>query len=89
MQFLYLKRIVENNAFDQIYHEHLLYYNLRTLARLLDRHGLAQRESQPSHARQEQPTIERADWWLTEPDVGGDIDGMGRWMDILETHEPR
>lgn len=40
VQFLYMKRIVENNAFDQIYHEHLLYYNLRTIQRLLSRHGL-------------------------------------------------
>ncbi len=29
IQFLYMKRIVENDAFDQIYHEHLLYYNVR------------------------------------------------------------
>ena len=41
VQFLYMKRIVENLAFDQIYHEHLLYYNLRPLERLLGRHGLA------------------------------------------------
>src|SRR5208282_4168448 len=41
VQFLYMKRIVENLAFDQIYHEHLLYYNLRTLETLLNRHGLA------------------------------------------------
>jgi SAM-dependent methyltransferase len=41
VQFLYMKRIVENLAFDQIYHEHLLYYNLRPLERLLDRHGMA------------------------------------------------
>ena len=40
VQFLYMKRIVENLAFDQIYHEHLLYYNLRTLETLLSRHGL-------------------------------------------------
>jgi SAM-dependent methyltransferase len=40
VQFLYMKRIVENLAFDQIYHEHLLYYNLETLQRLLSRHGL-------------------------------------------------
>jgi SAM-dependent methyltransferase len=40
IQFLYMKRIVENDAFDQIYHEHLLYYNVRTLDRLLQRHGL-------------------------------------------------
>lgn len=41
IQFLYMKRIVENDAFDQIYHEHLLYYNVRTLDHLLRRHGLA------------------------------------------------
>jgi len=36
-----MKRIVENLAFDQIYHEHLLYYNLKTIETLLNRHGLA------------------------------------------------
>jgi SAM-dependent methyltransferase len=40
VQFLYMKKIVENLAFDQIYHEHLLYYNLRNLDALLTRHGL-------------------------------------------------
>ena len=40
VQFLYMKRIVENNAFDQIYHEHLLYYNLHNIEILLNRHGL-------------------------------------------------
>ncbi len=41
VQFLYMKRIVENLAFDQIYHEHLLYYNLKNIETLLSRHGLA------------------------------------------------
>lgn len=41
VQFLYMKRIVENLAFDQIYHEHLLYYNLTTIEVLLRRHGLS------------------------------------------------
>jgi SAM-dependent methyltransferase len=40
VQFLYMKRIMENVAFDQIYHEHLLYYNLATIQVLLARHGL-------------------------------------------------
>lgn len=40
LQFLYMKSIVENGAFDQIYHEHLLYYTLRTVEVLLSRHGL-------------------------------------------------
>lgn len=41
VQFLYMKCIVENLAFDQIYHEHLLYYNLNTIEILLNRHGLS------------------------------------------------
>ncbi len=40
VQFLYMKRIVENLAFDQIYHEHLLYYNVNTIEVLLNHHGL-------------------------------------------------
>ena len=40
VQFLYMKRIMENLAFDQIYHEHLLYYNLKTIEVLLNRHGM-------------------------------------------------
>lgn len=40
-QFLYMKRIMENLAFDQIYHEHLLYYNLKNIETLLNRHGLS------------------------------------------------
>lgn len=40
VQFLYMKRILENLAFDQIYHEHLLYYNLRNIQTLLGQHGL-------------------------------------------------
>ncbi len=40
VQCLYMKQIVENVAFDQVYHEHLLYYTVRTLRTLLERHGL-------------------------------------------------
>ena len=41
VQFLYMKNILENLAFDQIYHEHLLYYNLGPIEVLLTRHGLS------------------------------------------------
>jgi 2-polyprenyl-3-methyl-5-hydroxy-6-metoxy-1,4-benzoquinol methylase len=41
VQFLYMKSIMENLAFDQIYHEHLLYYTLKTIEVLLNRHGLS------------------------------------------------
>ena len=40
VQCLYMKCIVEHTAFDQIYHEHLTYYTLQSLERLLSRHGL-------------------------------------------------
>ena len=40
VQFLYMKSIMENCAFDQIYHEHLLYYTLKTINTLLNLHGL-------------------------------------------------
>ena len=48
------------------------------------RKGLAQREGEPSNARQEQPTIERADWWITEPDVGRVADGVEARVDRLK-----
>ena len=40
VQFLYMKSIMKNVAFDQIYHEHLLYYNLNTLEFLLSLYDL-------------------------------------------------
>jgi hypothetical protein len=40
VQAIYLGGMIENTAFDQIYHEHLCYYTLRTLERLFDLHGL-------------------------------------------------
>lgn len=40
VQAIYLGGMVENTAFDQVYHEHLCYYTLRSLEALLVRHGL-------------------------------------------------
>ena len=40
VQAIYLGGMLENTAFDQIYHEHLCYYSLRSLSALLERHGL-------------------------------------------------
>jgi len=48
VQFLYMKEILGNVAFDQIYHEHLVYYTLQTLETLLHRHGLALFDAEPS-----------------------------------------
>lgn len=40
VQAIYLGGMVENTAFDQVYHEHLCYYTLRSLSALLEPHGL-------------------------------------------------
>jgi C-methyltransferase-like protein/putative zinc binding protein/methyltransferase family protein len=40
VQAIFLGGMVENTAFDQVYHEHLCYYTLRSLRALLRRHGL-------------------------------------------------
>ncbi|MEL6748784.1 MAG: class I SAM-dependent methyltransferase [Pseudomonadota bacterium] len=39
-EFVYLPTIIKNNTFDQIYHEHLLYYTLHSFARLLASHRM-------------------------------------------------
>ena len=40
VQAIYLGGMLDNVAFDQIYHEHLCYYTLRSLNFLLKQHGL-------------------------------------------------
>jgi SAM-dependent methyltransferase len=40
VQFIYMKLMQENTAFDQVYHEHLLYYTLKTIDTLLRMHNL-------------------------------------------------
>jgi SAM-dependent methyltransferase len=37
----YLKRLLDDCEFDTIYHEHICYYSLTAVQRLLSRHGLA------------------------------------------------
>ncbi len=40
VQAIYLGGMLENTAFDQVYHEHLCYYTLKSLQALLEPHGL-------------------------------------------------
>ena len=49
-----------------------------------DSKGLEKRQGQPSHARPELAAIERADWWITEPDVGRVADGVAARVDRLK-----
>lgn len=39
-EFIYLPEMINNCAYDQIYHEHLLYYSLSSFQRLLKKFGL-------------------------------------------------
>ena len=39
-EFIYLPQMMKSCAFDQIYHEHLVYYSLSSFGELLRRHGL-------------------------------------------------
>src|SRR3989442_7611889 len=36
----YLLNTIENNEFDQIYHEHMFYYSIRSMQALLAQHGM-------------------------------------------------
>jgi SAM-dependent methyltransferase len=40
VQAIYLGDMLENNSFDNVYHEHVSYYTLKPLLRLFDRFGL-------------------------------------------------
>jgi 2-polyprenyl-3-methyl-5-hydroxy-6-metoxy-1,4-benzoquinol methylase len=40
VEFPHLMRLVEDNQFDTIYHEHFSYFSLLTVARIFGRHGL-------------------------------------------------
>jgi SAM-dependent methyltransferase len=40
VQAIYLGGMLDNLAFDQIYHEHLVYYTLRSIEALFSQHGL-------------------------------------------------
>lgn len=40
VQAIYLGGMIDNLAFDQVYHEHLVYYTLRSIEGLLAQHGL-------------------------------------------------
>lgn len=46
-EFPYVRNLVENCAFDTIYHEHVFYYSLCALAPLFERHGLFLNDALP------------------------------------------
>jgi hypothetical protein len=40
LEVAYVRDLIASNAFDTIYHEHLFYYSIKSLAALVERHGL-------------------------------------------------
>jgi C-methyltransferase C-terminal domain/Putative zinc binding domain/Methyltransferase domain len=40
LEFPHVLRLIDENQFDTIYHEHFSYFSLHTVASILDRHGL-------------------------------------------------
>jgi DNA (cytosine-5)-methyltransferase 1 len=49
-----------------------------------DSTGLEERKSESSNARTELASIERADWWESEPDVGRVANGVADRVDRLK-----
>ena len=47
-EFIYLPQMIKNLAFDQIYHEHLLYYSLNSFQKLLNQFDLELFDAQMS-----------------------------------------
>jgi hypothetical protein len=41
LEFPHVLRLIDENQFDTIYHEHFSYFSLHTVATILERHGLA------------------------------------------------
>ena len=48
---------------------------------------LEERKGQPSYARQELKAAQRADWWITEPDVGRVADVLADRLDLFGADE--
>jgi SAM-dependent methyltransferase len=63
LEFPHLERLIEENQFDTIYHEHFSYFSLGTIARLADRHGLKlfDVEQLPTHGGSLRVYLTRAD----------------------------
>jgi SAM-dependent methyltransferase len=69
----YAGDLVEKNAFDTIYHEHLSYFTIRSLAALFDRHGMRvfDVERMPVHGGSIFVSVSHGDGpWPVRPSVG-------------------
>ena len=97
VQFLYMKRIIENLAFDQIYHEHLLFYNLKTIEVLLNRHGLSMFDAYLSpihggsiigfvtHKNKKEPSLRLQK--LRQTEIGEKSNGFNTYLEFADRIE--
>src|SRR5262249_28452701 len=73
LEFPHLERLINENQFDTIYHEHFSYFSLVTIGRLATKHGLKvfDVEHLPTHGGSLRVYLSRADAaHATSPNVG-------------------
>ena len=93
-EFIYLPEMVKSCAYDQIYHEHLLYYTIRSFDTFLMQHGLSiyDAELAPIHGgtciayitHSETAKKTEALHKLEELEVSGGFDGIGVYQDFAK-----
>jgi SAM-dependent methyltransferase len=98
IEVAYLVRLIEGNQFDTIYHEHLMYYTLTSVERVLARHGLRVFDVETLsthggslrlfvvHDADPRPTGERVEALRQAEEEAGyrSLEGYGGWKRRLE-----
>jgi SAM-dependent methyltransferase len=86
----YLVDMIEQGAFDTIYHEHVSYWALRPMMRLFERHGfeVVDAERLPLHHGQLRVTVQRSGEGTPNPRLSAIVDmEQDKQFDKLETFE--
>ena len=86
----YLKDLIDHLEFDTIYHEHLFYYSMTALERLLQRNGLAASDVKrvPIHGGSLRVTVVHAGTAGERPSVAALLDEERAWgVDDLEFYQ--
>ena len=96
LEFPHLMRLIEENQFDTIYHEHFSYFSLIALRRLFERHGLRifDVEELPTHGGslriyvchaedESKPVVDRVTDLLRREEAGG-LNTLERYVSFEE-----
>jgi hypothetical protein len=96
MEFPHLMRLMEENQFDTIYHEHFSYFSLLTVERIFARHGLTlfDVEELPTHggslriyarhAEDSTKLVEARVTSLRDRELAGGLDRLDRYASFAE-----